>query len=105
LDSRQEEKKKAITSMGMKKIKPREAIDRERWATYLGEVDIEEERLLGIGDLNPVLLVNIIQIHVSHSLGDFFHRHRSSALLFRKSSPALTTLRYFSASSVCRPCS
>lgn len=46
---------KAIKSVSVKKLKSTKAINREFWVTYLGEVDIEDEWLLGIGDLNNVL--------------------------------------------------
>lgn len=40
---------------------------------YLGEIDVEEERLFGVGDLNAILLVRIRDVDVVHSLCDCFH--------------------------------
>ena len=56
--------------------------------THLGEVDIEEEGLLGVGDLDAVLLVllrpgtgtgrssSARDAEVVHGLGDLLHRRR-----------------------------
>lgn len=43
---------------------------------YLSEINVEEEGFLGVGDLNPVLLVRIGDVHVIHSLCNLFHRRR-----------------------------
>jgi len=40
---------------------------------YLGEIDVEEEGLFGVGDLNAILLVRIGDVDVVHSLCDCFH--------------------------------
>jgi len=56
--------------------------------THLGEVDIEEEGLLGVGDLDAVLLVPLRpgtgtgrgssarDAEIVHGLGDLLHRRR-----------------------------
>lgn len=41
---------------------------------YLGEIDVEEEGLLSVGDLNPVLLVQIASnVNVVYAFRDLFH--------------------------------
>jgi len=40
---------------------------------YLGEINVEEEGLLGVGDLNAILLVGIGDVDVVHSLCYGFH--------------------------------
>lgn len=43
---------------------------------YLGEIDIEEKGLLGVGDLDAILLVSFgaaADIDVVHALCNYFH--------------------------------
>jgi len=47
---------------------------------YLGEINVEEEGLLGVRDLNPILLVGIGDVDVVHSLCYAFHCYLSLTL-------------------------
>lgn len=42
----------------------------------LGEIDVEEEGFLGVGDLDPVLLVRIPDAEAPYCVRDLLHRHR-----------------------------
>lgn len=40
----------------------------------LSEIDIEKQGFLGVGDLNPILLIRIgTQVHGVHAFYNFFH--------------------------------
>lgn len=41
---------------------------------YLGEIDVEEEGFLGVGDLNAILRLPLDDVHVVHSLRNLLHR-------------------------------
>lgn len=47
--------------------------ERKREVQHLGQINIEEERLLGVRDLDSVLPLRIGDIDVVHSLDDLFH--------------------------------
>lgn len=67
----------------------------ERGFEYLGELDVEKDRLLGVGDLDSVLLVKIGDVDVVDSFHDLLHFADLRAQTFKNPNPNVHFLSPF----------